>query len=405
MAKKYGTLPISRRDSLKVFGSWLALQALNLFSAKKAVAFLGLREQRARPKLWHFWGSNLNGQFGNGASGATYSSPVFLFSEGTWQKVAAGGELNATIGYFSAGLKTNGTLWSFGKNTYGQLGVGDTTDRSSPVQIGSATNWSDVYGSFGRYNFALRSDGSLYGWGQNASGNLGNGSTSACSTPVLIAGTWTSIAAGEFHTLGLKSDGTLWGWGAAFSGQVGNGAIGVNVSTPVQVLSGSTFVKIAAGHDSSYAIKNDGTLWAWGPNADGQIGNGTANATKYSTPVQVGGLTTWVDIKTAGSTAFAKKLDGTFWCWGYNSEGELGLGDTTGRSSPVQLPGTDWSTILPSWGFVIALKNDGSLYSWGYGGGGNLGAGSTANASTPVQIVGIWQKIFVGPQHAGGSKR
>lgn len=315
-----------------------------------------------------------------------------------------GGDLNATAGYFTAGLKANDTLWGFGKNTHGQLGIGTTTDVSTPIQTGSATNWSDVFGSFSRYNLGLRSDGSLYAWGQNPEANLGDGTTTTRSTPVQIAGTWTTAAAGALHTLAIKSDGTLWGWGDSSSGQVGNGSIAVRVSTPVQIHSGSTFVKIAAGHANSYAIKSNGTLWAWGTNSSGQIGNGTSGATKYSSPVQVGALTTWADVKAAGSVAIAQKDDGTFWSWGYNSEGQLGIGSTSAKSTPVQIPGTNWATILPSYGFVIGLKTDGTLYSWGYGANGVLGTGSTANASTPVQITGIWQKIFVGPQHAGGLK-
>jgi alpha-tubulin suppressor-like RCC1 family protein len=400
MSKKHGTFSPSRRSSLKSVGSWLLVQAASMLPTNKAAAFLGFRSQKTRSKsAWHFWGSNSFGQFGNGVNGGTYSSPVSAFSANAWQKIVVGGDSAGTTGYYSAGLKNTAALWSFGRNNSGQLGIGDLTDRSSPVQIGSVTAWSDVYGGFSRCNFALRTDGSLYAWGQNPEGNLGNGNILTCSTPILIAGTWTTIAIGDLHVLGIKSDGSLWGWGTSASGQTGGGVVGVSVSTPVQVLSGSTFVKIAAGHSNSYAIKSDGTLWAWGTNSDGQIGIGLINALKYSTPVQVGSLTTWTDVKAAGATVFAKKADGTFWCWGYNSEGELGLGDTTGKSTPVQLPGTNWSTILPSWGFSIGLKTDGTLYSWGMGTGGVLGTGSTANASTPVQISGTWQKVFVGQAH------
>ena len=395
----------SRRRFLKVFSSWLALLSANILTSNKALAFIGARLPRARRNSnWHFWGYNLNGNFGNGLNSSSFSSPVSVFSSTVWESLAGGGDLNATTGYFTAGIKSSGTLWGFGKNTHGQLGIGTTTDISSPVQAGSATNWAEVFGSFSRYNLGRRDDGSLYAWGQNPEGNLGDGSTTTRTTPVLIAGTWTTVAAGNLHTLGIKSDGTLWGWGNSSSGQVGNGSIGVSISAPVQVLTGSTFIKIAAGHGSSYAIKSDGTLWAWGTNSSGQIGNGIASAVKYSTPIQIGGLTTWADVKAAGSVVFARKTDSTYWCWGYNAEGELGIGTTTGVSSPVLFTGTDWATILPSYGFVIGLKNDGTLYSWGYGANGVLGTGSTANASTPVQIAGTWQKIFVGPQHAGGLK-
>ena len=395
----------SRRSLLKALSSWFALQSVaNLFPSK-ALALVAARLPRARPKTaWHFWGNNLSGNFGNNLNSNSQSSPVSVFSAVVWQDLAGGGDLTGNIGYFTAGIKKNGTLWSFGRNSHGQLGVGTLTDTSSPVQVGSATNWADVYGSFSRYNLGLRTDGSLYAWGQNPEGNLGDGTLSVRSVPVQVSGTWSTIAAGYLHTLGIKSDGTLWGWGAANSGQVGNGAVGVSISTPVQILSGSTFIKIAAGHSSSFAIKTNGTLWAWGTNSEGQIGNGVTDALKYSTPVQVGALTTWADVKTGGSAVFAKKTDGTYWCWGYNGDGQLGIGTTSGKSSPVQFPGTTWSTILPSWGFTVGLKNDGTLYAWGDGGDGVLGAGSTVGVSTPVQIAGTWQNVFVGPRHAGALK-
>jgi alpha-tubulin suppressor-like RCC1 family protein len=329
---------------------------------------------------------------------------VAVFSGTQWSSLALGGDQNATVGYFTAGIRSNGTLWGFGKNTHGQLGIGTTTDMSSPVQVGSATNWSQIFGSFSRYNLGLRTDGSLYAWGQNPEANLGDGTTTNRSAPVQIAGTWTTVAAGYLHTLAIKSDGTLWGWGDSTSGQVGNGSISTRVSTPVQILSGSTFVKIAAAHSNSYAIKSDGTLWAWGLNTDGNLGIGVVNALKYSTPVQVGSLTTWSDIKAGGSSAFAKRDDGTYWVWGYNGEGELGIGATTTRSSPVQLPGTTWATILPGYGFVLGLKTDGTLYSWGIGANGVFGTGSTANTSTPVQIAGTWQKLVVSAQHVAALK-
>lgn len=394
----------SRRNLLKALFSWATLQSAGLLSSRKVLAFIAPRNYRARKGTWHFWGNNLNGGFGNGQNGTTASTPVAVFSGTQWSSLALGGDQNATVGYFTAGIRSNGTLWGFGKNTHGQLGIGTTTDMSSPVQVGSATNWSQIFGSFSRYNLGLRTDGSLYAWGQNPEANLGDGTTTNRSAPVQIAGTWTTVAAGYLHTLAIKSDGTLWGWGDSTSGQVGNGSISTRVSTPVQILSGSTFVKIAAAHSNSYAIKSDGTLWAWGLNTDGNLGIGVVNALKYSTPVQVGSLTTWSDIKAGGSSAFAKRDDGTYWVWGYNGEGELGIGATTTRSSPVQLPGTTWATILPGYGFVLGLKTDGTLYSWGIGANGVFGTGSTANTSTPVQIAGTWQKLVVSAQHVAALK-
>lgn len=395
----------SRRRILQAFASWFTLQFAGILKFEKAKAFTAPRLKRAKPAAaWHFWGSNLSGNFGNTTNSNSSSTPLSVFSSASWTKLVGGGEVNATTGYFTAGIKSNGTLWGFGKNTHGQLGIGNATDISSPVQIGSGTNWADVFGSFCRSNFAIRTDGTLWAWGQNPEGNLGDGTTTPRSSPVQIAGTWTTVAAGLFHTIGIKSDGSLWGWGDTGSGQVGSGSTGTSISSPVQLQSGSTFVKVAAGHSSSFAIRSDGTLWAWGTNGSGQIGLGTALALRYSTPVQVGSLTTWSEVKTGGSAVFAKRTDGTYWSWGYNSDGQLGIGSTSSKSTPVQVPGTDWSIILPSWGFVLGLKNDGTLYAWGEGSDGVHGTGNTTSKSTPVQVPGSWQKIFVSPRHAGGIK-
>lgn len=395
-----------RRTFLKVFGAWITLHSIGALASIKVTAFTGTRMSRARRSKtgWYVWGDNLNGGFGNGVSGTSSSTPVHVFSSTTWDVLVGGGDENGNIGWFTAGLKSNDTIWGFGRNSHGQLGIGNATDVSTPVQAGSVTTWSKIFGSFSRYNLGIRSDNTLWAWGQNPEGNLGDGTLTQRNNPVQIAGTWTTIAAGYLHTIGIKSNGTLWGWGGANSGQTGTGHIGVRVSSPVQIQTGSTFVKIAAGHSSSYAIRSDGTLWAWGTNGNGQMGIGVLNALKYSTPVQVGGLTTWADVKTGGSCVFAKRNDGTFWCWGANGSGQLGLGNTSTRSSPVQLPGTNWSTILPSLEFTVGLKTDGTLFTWGDGADGVLGTGSTAAASTPVQIPGKWQKIFVSPRHAGAEK-
>jgi len=368
----------------------------NLFSKK---AF-GISSPRLRPNRkesgWYFWGSNTYGQFGNGANSASSSSPVKVFAVNDWESMAGG--LDHTIL-----RKSNGQIWSMGRNNWGQLGIGNLTGRSSPVQIGSSTAWTSLTGSFGPFNGAIQGS-SMYDWGQNPEGNIGNGTSgNNISTPILITSSGSFCSLGDYHGLGVMADGSLWGWGSSSSGQVGSGTT-TSQSWPNSVMAGSTFLKIAAAHGNSYAVRSDGTLWSWGANADGQLGNGVANATKVSTPIKIGTLTTWVDVKAAGSTVFAKKNDGTYWCWGYNNEGELGLGDTTGRSSPVQFPGTTWVQILPSYGFVLGLKSDNTLYSWGAGVGGVLGTGTTANASTPVQIPGKWQKIFVTQTHAGGQR-
>lgn len=387
---------IERRNFLKALlaGAWLVTLG-NLF-LEKAFGVSAPRTRLKRKGAWHFWGSNTYGQFGNNASGTSSSTPVAVFAGSDWESIAGG--LDHTLF-----RKNNGELWSTGRNNWGQLGIGNLTNRSSPVRVGTSTAWTLLGGSFGPFNAAMQSD-SFYDWGQNPDGNLGNGTAgTVVSTPILITSGGSLLSLGDYHGLGIMADGGLWGWGDNTGGQIGNGNTN-DQSWPNGIQTGSTFIKVAAAHQNSYAIRSDGTLWSWGGNSSGQLGNGVANATKVSTPIKVGTLTTWVDVKAAGATVFAKKNDGTYWCWGYNAEGELGLGDVAGRSTPVQFPGTDWIQILPSYGFVLGLKSDNTLYTWGYGSGGVLGTGTTANASTPVQVPGKWQKIFVTQTHAGGLK-
>ena len=383
-----------RRTFLKM--SFLAgtFQFFGLLIPHNLSAFIAPRISRKRTGAWCFWGSNTYGQFGNGANGGIFSTPVAVFSGNTWEKISASLDVTTAI-------KNKNELWTFGRNNWGQLGVGNTTGSSSPVQVGSLTTWTTLARGFGPFCFGKQGN-SLYGWGQNPEGNIGAGVAPAnVSTPIQVAGTWSEISASDYHSIGIKSDGTLWGWGSNSSGQVGNGSA-TSVSSPVQIQTGSTFLKAVTGIANSYAIRSDGTLWSWGINWSGQLGNGVANGTKVSTPIQVGSLTTWVAIYSGDNVVYGKKNDGTYWCWGYNADGQLGLGDTLGRSTPVQFAGTTWTEIFPSHGYTLGIKSDGTLYSWGNGTGGTLGTGSTANASTPVQISGTWQKVFVGYNHVGG---
>lgn len=385
---------VQRRKFLKALFASGWLVALGNILSGKAFGFTAPHLRVKRKTFWCFWGSNLYGQFGNGTSGGSSSTPIAALAGTDWESIVGG--LDHTIL-----RKSNGEIWSTGRNNWGQLGIGNLTNKSVPTRIGSSTAWTSLAGSFGPFNAALQGS-SLYDWGQNPDGNIGNGTVgNAISTPILVTSSGSFLSLGDYHGIGVMADGSLWGWGDASSGQIGSGTTS-DQSWPNSVQGGSTFLKVAAGHGSSYAIRSDGTLWAWGANGSGQLGNGVASAVKVSTPIKIGTLTTWVDIKAAGSTVFAKKNDGTYWCWGYNDEGELGMGDVASRSTPVQFSGTTWSQILPSYGFVLGLKTDGSLYTWGAGAGGVLGTGSTANASTPVQVPGRWQKIFVTQTHAGG---
>jgi alpha-tubulin suppressor-like RCC1 family protein len=205
-------------------------------------------------------------------------------------------------------LKTDGTLWMWGKGENGQLGQGNTDNHSSPVQVGALTTWSGIAAG-GWWTAALKTDGTIWAWGEGASGQLGQGNTTDYSSPVQVGAltTWSKIAAGngyeEGTVLAIKTDGTLWAWGEGSAGQLGDGTT-VDKSSPVQVGALTTWAQCSPGYKQSQALKTDGTLWAWGSGANGTLGQG--NTTNYSSPVQVGSLTTW--SKLAAGTDGPQRL-------------------------------------------------------------------------------------------------
>jgi alpha-tubulin suppressor-like RCC1 family protein len=287
-------------------------------------------------------------------------------------------------------IKTDGTLWAWGKNDVGQLGLGNTTNQYSPVQVGSGTTWASVTAGYAQ-TLARKTDGTLWAWGSNEYGQLGIGNTTNQSDPVQVGSgtTWASVAAGSNHTLARKTDGTLWAWGYNGNGQLG---IGNNTQqmVPVQVGSGTTWASVSAVGSYTLARKTNGTLWAWGDNYYGQLGIGTSGlySEQYS-PVQVGSGTTWASVTAGIFNTLAIKTDGTLWAWGYNDQGELGIGNTTNQSVPVQVgSGTTWASVTAGQYHTLAIKIDGTLWAWGSNGSGQLGIGNTTQQNNPVQMVG-----------------
>ena len=221
-------------------------------------------EQR---ELW-VWGENTYGLTGDNKS----VSSLYTLNLGTgW---ATGSDKILVPGSDSIlAIKTDGTLWAVGYNRYGQLGLGDTINRSSPVQVGNDTDWAYIFGHpFQSSVFAIKTDGTLWAWGTNSYGILGNNSTSTVSSPVQIGtSTWSKIAVGLYHTIGLKQDGTLWGWGYNYYGSVGDMTL-TDRSSPVQLGALNTWTDIGTSGEASHAVKSDGTLWSWGRNVFGNLG-------------------------------------------------------------------------------------------------------------------------------------
>jgi len=258
-----------------------------------------------------------------------------------------------------------GNLWTWGSNAWAQLGDSTFITRSTPVTTFlGGTNWKSI-ASGGYHAVALKTDGTLWAWGQNVNGQLGinvSGPTSVKCTPVttfLGGSDWKSIAAGGFHTVALKTDGTLWTWGTNLDGQLGDNTT-VFRSTPVTTfLGGTNWKSIACGNKFTVAIKTDGTLWTWGDNGFGSLGiNDIGAGTNRSTPVTtfLGG-TNWKSISGGAFYTGALKTDGTLWTWGQNSSAQLGVNDTTHRNTPVTtfLGGTNWKSISSGYFYTVAL--------------------------------------------------
>ena len=335
-------------------------------------------------------GYNLYGQLGI-SNTTNRSSPTQVGSISSWSQISCGY-------YHSVSIQTNGTLWTWGNNSYGQLGTNNLTHRSSPVQVGTLSNWAQVSAS--NHTLAIKSDGTLWGWGYNSTGQLGFGG-GGVSSPVQVGGltNWKQASAGPDFSMFIKNDGTLWATGANGAGQLGlNDQNSRN--SPVQVGSLlNNWKQISAGNSHNLAIKTDGTLWSWGNFGYGQLGTGSGSTS--STPVQIGTLSNWSQLSTgAGRThSLAVKTDGTLWAWGNNSYGQLGTNDLTHRSSPVQV-GTlsNWSKISGGLYITAAIKTDGTIWTWGNNSYGQLGTNDLTHRSSPVQVgnLNTWNQISCG---------
>jgi hypothetical protein len=317
------------------------------------------------------WGNNDSGELGLGSTGGARTAPQAAPHGSNYQSLALGAS-------HSVALRTDGSLWAWGGNASGQLGDGSATTRSSPVQIGS----DYIAAAAGNaHSLGIKIDRSLWAWGNNRSGQLGNGAANSAANPVQVGTSFYTVTAGTSHSVGIKTDGGLWAWGANTFGQIGDGT-GYDRYAPTLV--GKGYAAVAAGAFHTIALSTDGGLWSWGQNEVGQLGDGSA--TMRATPRQIG--TRFGAVAAGTSHSIALKQDGTVWAWGSNASGQLGLGTSTQSRIPQQLPGvTGVSAIAAGGNMSLALKGDGTVLAWGSNNTGQLGDGTFGQRLSPVLVV------------------
>jgi len=398
----------------------------------------GIRHSLARKAdgSLYAWGDNSSGNFGNGTTGGS-NVPVRLPGIADAKFIAAG--------TYSLAIRSDGSTWAWGSNGDGQLDD-SFTDRMAPVRIAGLPAVGSASLS-ALHAATVADDGTVWSWGYNDKGALGDGTTNRSGTPLQAHGLSgvTAVAAGGSHAVALKSDGTVWAWGDNGAGQLGNGeriftttalvpsgtggafsavaaggrhslalgsggtvaasgnndygqlGDGTSVShTTFQPVSGiAGVVQVSAGYYHSVARKGDGTVWTWGLNYLGRLGTGP-DVGDALVPAQVTALANIVGISAGGGHTLALRADGTVWAWGENTYGQLGDGTTTARFFPVQVPGlTDVVEVAAGYDHSLVRKRDGSVWAWGSNYAGHLGDGTTTDRPTPAPVVGLKGAIQV----------
>ncbi|MFE8701775.1 stalk domain-containing protein [Cytobacillus sp. FJAT-54145] len=324
------------------------------------------------------WGFN-SGVFGDG----TDKDRLYIESIGNvkdWKDVSTGN-------YFAVLLKKNGTLWGVGSNYFGELGDGTSKNsRLSPKQIGDSNQWDKVFAKYHRAG-AIKKDGSLWVWGLNEAGELGDGTKTNRLKPVKIGkNDWAEVSFGFSHTGAVKKDGTLWTWGFNGFGQLGIGNVKQqNITTPTQIGKERNWQSVSASGNYTIALKKDGTLWAWGVNQFGQMGNGLEEWNKvYNKPIQIGKDSNWAKIATRGSNAYALKKDGTLWMWG---------GEFNGNLVPTQVEkDKKWTAIAEgsesmAGSISLGVTSDNKVFAWGGNNNGQSAIGPSFVIENPTEII------------------
>ena len=327
----------------------------------------GLRHSaavRSDGTLWT-WGDNGWGQLGLGDQ-MSRSVPTQVGTDTNWKQVSCGWASTYAV-------KTTGTLWSWGYNNYNQLGDGSSATRLLPRQIGTDTNWDQVWASHkwdGAWALARKTNSTLWGWGWNGWYGIGDGTGDQRSAPTQVAGavtTWTKLfVSSRGHSFGIRSDNSLWVWGRNDNYQFGTGNNSWSAS-PVQTGTGSSWLWAAGGNDHSIAIKTDGTLWGVGWGGYGQVGDNTG-IHRTSGWTQIGTANNWAKCWAGWYCSYAVKTDGTLWAWGFGVSGQLGDGKQTQYWLPVQVSSLNFNHTYPYRGnemSMLMITSTGHLYTCG----------------------------------------
>jgi alpha-tubulin suppressor-like RCC1 family protein len=295
-------------------------------------------------------------------------------------------------------VKSDGTLWAWGGNFVGQLGNGTYTNTTTPVQVSGLISVTAL-GGRGYHNLAVTSDGALWAWGWNSRGQLGH-DTSGSPCPAPIAGTCSNVpvrvdgianplavTGGGFFSIALIPDHTLRAWGANEHGQLGDGSYtSRSAPAPVSGILGIV-TAVSGGWQHAVALTAAGEVWTWGDNSVGEIGNAMTSTTGVDTPFRIPGVSNAIAVSGGDGFTAMLRSDGTVWTWGGNAFGQLGDGTFTDRSSPAQVKGLSNVVTMTARDYhMLAIESDGSVWAWGSGMNGELGYGGASDQSTPVRV-------------------
>lgn len=324
------------------------------------------------------WGGNDYGQLGDGTEDAQ-SAPTQVGSADDWIHVSAGS-------WHSCGIREDHSLYCWGRNNDGQLGDGSKISQSAPVAENEGWSWTQVAAG-GFHTCGIRDDDTLWCWGDNLAGQLGDGSQTESSVPVQVgeASDWTHVSPSkEFHSCGRRANGTLWCWGANFDGALGDGS-DEHSDVPVQVGVDEDWSEVGTGNGHSCGRRDNGELWCWGDNERLQAGD--QGEDELNAPAQVGSDGGWDSLSVGGDHNCALHGDGAISCWGSNADGALGDGTDADSGVPVAVDGaSDWVSVTAGNRSSCGLRDDQSLWCWGLNDSGQLGSGSDMSSNIPVEV-------------------